>query len=100
MTIAGGSGAGAAPNQLNHPTEIFLSKIDNSLYIADRLNTRVQKLYSNSTVGMTVAGSSSGLVGQTAFLMNEAYAIALKEDESYFYVSDRNNYRIQRYELN
>lgn len=99
VTIAGGNGLGINSNQLNGPTEILLSKVDAALYIADRMNNRVQKWFLNASSGITVAGSTTGLVGQTAFLMNGAYAIALNEDESYLYVTDTNNIRIQRYQL-
>ena len=99
VTIAGGNGQGAAANQLNHPTEIYLSRVDKSIYIDNRYNNRVQKWFLNGSTGVTVAGSSTGLVGQTVFLVNEVYAIALNEDESLLYVSDTNNRRIQRYEL-
>lgn len=100
VTIAGGNGPGAAPNQLNNPTEILLSKVDSSLYIADRLNNRLQKWFLHSSAGVTIAGSTTGLAGQTSSLMNGAYAIALNEDESLLYVTDTDGYRIQLFELN
>lgn len=99
VTIAGGNGAGTNANQLNFPINILLSEVDDSIYIADFFNNRVQKWFLNSSVGITVAGSLSGLAGQTASLVNRAYDIALSEDESYLYVTDRNNSRIQRYDL-
>ena len=100
VTVAGGNGAGAAPNQLNRPTEIYLSKIDGSLYIADSYNNRAQKwMMNNSSSGVTVAGSPDGTAGRSAFLMDLTYAISLDASETYLYVTDSNNERIQRFNL-
>lgn len=98
--MRGGYGLGGSANQLNYPTEIFLSKIDAAIFIADRLNNRIQKWFLNSSAGVTVAGSTTGLVGKTEYLMNDSYAIALNNGETFLYVTDINNFRIQRYELN
>lgn len=99
VTVAGGNGSGTGSNQLSRPPEIVLSKIDASLYITDRLNRRVQKWFLKASSGITVAGSTTGLSGQTAFLMSEVYGIALNSDESFLYVTDTNNQRIQRFVL-
>jgi DNA-binding beta-propeller fold protein YncE len=100
VTVAGGNGPGAAPNQLNGPTEIYLSKIDGSLYIADSYNNRIQKwMMNNSSSGVTIAGSPSGTAGRTAYLMDLTYAICVDASENYLYVSDSNNNRIQRFFL-
>lgn len=99
VTVAGGTGGGSAANQLSNPTEIFLSRLDGSLYIADSYNSRVQKWEVNATTGITIAGSSSGVAGRTAYLMNHAYALAVDDENKYLYVSDSNNNRIQRFSL-
>ena len=100
VTVAGGNGPGSAPNQLNGPTEIYLSQIDGSLYIADSYNNRVQKwMMNNSSSGVTVAGSPDGTAGRSAFLMNLTYVISLDASETYLYVTDSNNERIQRFNL-
>jgi DNA-binding beta-propeller fold protein YncE len=99
VTVAGGNGYGPAANQLNNPTEIYLSKLDGSLYIADSFNNRVQKWHVNATSGITVAGSPNGIAGLSPYLMNLAYALAVDDQENYLYVSDCNNNRIQRFPL-
>ncbi|UJR29118.1 hypothetical protein I4U23_010332 [Adineta vaga] len=60
ITVAGGNGQGIAQNQLNRPTDIYLSKSKNEIYIADSANNRIQKWVINATVGTTVAGSPNG----------------------------------------
>jgi DNA-binding beta-propeller fold protein YncE len=99
VTVAGGNGLGSAPNQLNNPTEIYRSNNGNFMYICDIYNYRVQRWPMNGTSGITVAGSSSGITGQTPYLMNKPYALAIDTDEKYIYVSDSNNHRIQRFSL-
>ena len=100
VTVAGGNGPGVGPNQLNGPTEIYLSKLNGSLYIADSYNNRVQRCsMSNSSSCVTVAGSASGTAGLTAYLMDLTYAISVDESETYLYVTDSNNARIQRFLL-
>ena len=91
VKVAGGNGSGVGAHQLNHQTEIFLSKIDAAIFIADSFNNRVQKGFLNSSSEITIAGSSAGLVGQTEYLMSYAYAIALNNDETLLYVSDSNS---------
>ena len=99
VTVAGGNGMGSAANQLYHPTDIYLSRFSNSIYIADSLNNRIQKWQINRTVGTTVAGSPNGAVGNTPYLMNLTYALTIDYEENYLYVSDSNNNRIQRFAL-
>ena len=99
VTVAGGNGVGLAANQFNGPTDIFLSKIDGSIYIADGYNNRIQKWQRNATFGITVAGSSSGLAGNTSYLLNLIFGLAVDDEEEYLYVADCNNNRIQRFSL-
>jgi DNA-binding beta-propeller fold protein YncE len=99
VTVAGGNGAGNAPDQLYGPTEIYRSKSGEFLYICDSYNHRIQKWHINGTSGITVAGSSSGLSGPTPYLMNIPYAFAFDPDEEYIYVSDTYNNRVQRFIL-
>jgi hypothetical protein len=70
VTVAGGNGQGSAANQLDRPSDIFVSKIDGSVYVADCYNNRIQKWLVNATSGITVAGSSLGAAGSTQYLMN------------------------------
>jgi len=99
VTVAGGNGAGTAANQFYGPTDIYLSKLDGSLYISDSYNNRIQKWQKNATYGTTVAGSSNGISGITPYLLNQPYRIAIDDQENYVYASDTNNNRIQRFSL-
>jgi sugar lactone lactonase YvrE len=99
VTVAGGNGLSRAPNQLYYPTEIYRSKNGNFMYICDTYNHRVQRWPTNGTSGVTVAGSSSGLAGQTLYLMDIVFAFAFDPDEKYMFVSDIANNRIQRFSL-
>ncbi|CAF0866509.1 unnamed protein product [Rotaria sp. Silwood1] len=99
VTVAGGNGPGSAVNQLFRPTDIHISRMDGSIYIADSYNNRIQKWQKNATFGITVAGSSIGIAGHTPFLMSMTYGLAVDYAENYLYVSDSGNNRIQRFFL-
>lgn len=99
VTVAGGNGQGKAANQLNNPTDLYLSRWNNTLYVADSANNRVQKFSLGSSTGTTVAGSVNGTVGNSPYLINNAYSLALDFDETYLYVSDSGNNRVQRFSL-
>jgi sugar lactone lactonase YvrE len=99
VTVAGGNGAGSAANQLNSPYDIYLSRLDGSLYITDSSNNRIQKWQKNATSGITVAGSSSGISGRTPYLLQTPIALTMDYDENYLYVVDSANNRIQRFSL-
>ncbi|CAF3795647.1 unnamed protein product [Rotaria socialis] len=73
VTVAGGNGAGVTANQLYAPTDVFLSRIDGSVYIADTSNNRIQKWQRNATFGITVAGNPHGIAGQAPYLLNKTY---------------------------
>ncbi|CAF3800152.1 unnamed protein product [Rotaria sordida] len=99
VTVAGGNGPGLASNQLYRPTDIYVSRLDGSIYIADSYNNRIQKWQKNATFGVTVAGSSIGISGRTPYLMSITYGLAIDYEENYLYVSDISNNRIQRFSL-
>ena len=99
VTVAGGNGAGSAANQLNNPISLVVSQIDGAMYIADRNNNRVQKWLFNATFGITVAGSSTGIAGNSSYLLNWPFDVKLASGDAYLYVSDYRNHRIQRFAL-
>lgn len=63
-TVAGGNGAGSAPNQLNQPSAMFVTA-QNNLYILDDLNNRVQEWTPGAASGTTVLSGtpSVGVAG-------------------------------------
>jgi DNA-binding beta-propeller fold protein YncE len=99
VTVAGGNGPGSAANQLRYPKEIYQSKSTQFIYICDTYNNRIQKWRINATSGVTVVGSSSGLAGRTAYLLDTPFAFTFDPDEKYIYVSDTFNRRVQRFIL-
>jgi sugar lactone lactonase YvrE len=97
ITVAGDTTASSAANRLNRPTEIYLSKLGDFIYICDSFNHRVQKWPMNGTFGITVAGDPNGSFGRTFNLLNVPLAMAVDPNEQFLYVSDSHNNRVQRF---
>ncbi|UJR12033.1 hypothetical protein I4U23_016211 [Adineta vaga] len=99
ITVAGNAVAGIGLNQLNSPAGICVTRDGQTLYVADYNNHRIMKWTIGDSQGSLVAGSASGVAGNTAQLLNKPADIALDPSETYLYVSDYNNRRIQRFRL-
>ena len=97
VTVAGGNGAGAALHQVNYPTGVYVSKKDGSIYISECNNHRVSKWLPNAGAGTVVAGSATGASGNTASLLNQPFAVILDRNETWMYIADYNNHRVQRF---
>lgn len=69
-----------------------------NIYVCDTLNHRVMKFVPNITVGIVVGGTT-GTQGNSPTQLNTPYGIFLDEINSYLYVADFNNHRIQRFHL-
>ena len=67
---------------------------ENSLYIADLNNSRVQKWAKHAWTGQTVAGQSSGASGSNSASLNTVGGIAV-DDGKNLYVVDTYNCRVQ-----
>ncbi|UJR24616.1 hypothetical protein I4U23_005991 [Adineta vaga] len=98
-TIAGGNGAGSASNQLNSPESLWISPKTGAIYIADKSNHRIQRWDSNATRGITAAGSPTGTSGSDAYHLYSPQGVAIDANETYMYVCDSTNSRIQRFTL-
>lgn len=96
-TVAGGNGLGAGNHQLNTPYGVCVSKKTGDIYIADTYNYRIQRWNPGATSGVTIAGS--GRSGSNLTSLNAPYGVALNSNETYLYVTDRNNHRVQRFKL-
>jgi hypothetical protein len=97
-TVAGGNGPGSGNNQLNTPNDVCVSKKTGDIYIADTLNNRVQRWSPGATSGVTIAGII-GINGTASTLLNSPVFVILSPNETFLYVSDGGNNRVQRFEL-
>jgi DNA-binding beta-propeller fold protein YncE len=99
VIVAGNSVAGTGLNQLNSPGGIWVTADGQTLYVADYNNNRVMKWTIGATQGSVVAGSASGVAGNTNQLLDGPGDAALDPTETYLYVSDYYNHRVQRFRL-
>ncbi|CAF4407535.1 unnamed protein product, partial [Adineta steineri] len=99
ITVAGGNGAGTNLNQLSRPSGVWVTRNGQTLYIADSNNNRVMRWNLGDTQGSVVAGSASGVAGKTNTLLSYPGDVALDPTETYLYVSDYNNNRVQQFVL-
>lgn len=92
ITVCGTTGrAGSASNQLNGPLDLFLD-YNNSIYIPDQKNHRVQKFLPGNAFGQTVAGN--GTAGATQYQLDSPSRLIVDSDGN-LYISDVSNYRVQ-----
>jgi sugar lactone lactonase YvrE len=99
ITVAGGAGAGANLNQLKSPAGIRVTSDGQTFYIADYGNNRIMKWVIGASQGVVVAGSASGVAGSTSQLLNGPGGLALDPTETYLYVADNGNHRVQRFRV-
>ncbi len=99
VTVAGNSVLGIGLNQLNTPAGICVTRDGQTLYVVDSGNNRVMKWTIGAAQGSVFAGSASGVAGNTNLLLNQPGDVALDSTETYLYVSDYGNHRIQRFRL-
>ena len=98
-TVAGNNSAGSGSNQLRSPYGIWVSNKTGAIYIADTMNNRIQRCKVGATSGVTVAGSPTGVAGSNSTMLNSPYRVTADANETYLYVSDTSNKRIQRFQL-
>lgn len=95
IIVAGGNGAGGNQNQLNFPYSVFIDS-NNTLYVTDTQNHRIQKWLSGATEGITIAGGNGA--GSGLNQLNTPSCIYLDENQN-LYVLDSFNARIQKWEI-
>jgi gliding motility-associated-like protein len=96
ITVAGGNGQGAAADQFNNPSGVFIDA-GGSIYVADFGNNRIQKFppgSSASTNGVTVAGGSSQ--GAGASQLDQPLSVYV-DAAGNIYVADAKNNRVQKF---
>ncbi|CAF1248633.1 unnamed protein product [Adineta ricciae] len=88
--------SGNTAHKLNCPYGIAVDSAGN-LYVADSQNHRVMRYAANATSGVRIAGT--GTSGSDSLSLNRPYGMYLDENNSYIYVVDALNSRIQRFPL-
>ncbi len=97
VVVAGGNGLGSASNQLHDPRGNLIIDKDESIYICDAFNHRIQKWVLGADTGITVAGGNG--IGYAAYQLQYPMGIFI-DDNGYLYVVDHGNFRIQKFPPN
>jgi len=93
ITIAGNTSfPGTENNQLNAPLGATVD-YQNTLYIADTSNSRIQKYVMDAKYGITVAGNANGTAGSNLSELRFPSQV-LVSSNGYMFVADRNNHRV------
>ena len=93
ITVAGITNVvGNASNQLYNPWGLALT-YENTLYVADRFNHRVQKFIRGSLNGTTVAGQANSTPCFSYQCLRSPSSIVLDDNENLF-ISDAYNHRV------
>lgn len=94
ITVGGVTGIlGTAANRLYYPMGLYVDW-ENTLYIADQSNNRIQKYVRNASSGTTIAGDSTGSNGAASNLLSYPADVTVDLNGN-IYVSDTSNYRVQ-----
>lgn len=97
-TIAGQTAIeGQTADLLYFPTNIYVNQKDNTLYIADTRNNRVQKWDKTAKQGVTVAGCQNGTSGYNASFLSTPLDVSVDDQSNVVYVADGDNNRIQKW---
>jgi DNA-binding beta-propeller fold protein YncE len=76
-----------------------VSKKTGAIYVADSGSNRVQRWDVGAMQGVTIAGSVQGVAGVEADKLNYPEGVFLDANETYLYVADFGNNRVQRFTL-
>ena len=92
--VAGGNGAGLNRTQLFQPYGMTFDSSSNSLVIANYGGHNVVRWVLGASSWTLVAGSNSGLSGNTSTLLNNPLSVTL-DSMGNLYIADSSNHRIQ-----
>ena len=93
ITVAGTTNVvGNGSDQLYNPWGLTIT-YENTLYVADRFNHRVQKYLRGSLNGTTVAGQANATTCPSYQCLRYPSSIALDDNENLF-ISDSHNHRV------
>ncbi|CAF4520227.1 unnamed protein product, partial [Rotaria sp. Silwood2] len=94
ILVAGGNGAGSTSERLYNPWGIYVDS-NQTMYIVDRTNHRVQLWLNGAISGTTVAGAT-GSAGPWAYQLSSPTSLLL-DQYGYVYILDFGNDRIQKW---
>ena len=93
ITIAGTTNiVGKASNQFNNSWGLALT-YENTLYVADRYNHRIQKFIRGSLNGATVAGQANATTCSSYQCLRNPSSVVLDDNENLF-ISEEANHRV------
>jgi len=99
ITVAGTTNVvGNGSDQLYNPWGLTIT-YENTLYVADRFNHRIQKYLRGSLNGTTVAGQANATTCPSYQCLRYPSSIALDDNENLF-ISDTNNHRVVLWKKN
>lgn len=87
IRVAGTGSSGSTNNHLNEPSCIYID-VNDTMYICDSKNNRIQRWFQNATIGSTVAGSAASL--------DTPMGITFDKNGN-LYVADTKRNRVQRF---
>ncbi|CAF1200711.1 unnamed protein product [Rotaria sordida] len=93
------AGTGVSGNTLNSFSTVVGLSVDlqGNIYLCDSFNHRIMKFTPNSSDAIIVGGT--GVAGNSSYQLNTPCGIYFQDLNSYLYVVDSNNHRIQRYNV-
>lgn len=99
IIVAGQTGINSTNStHLNCPWGLAID-YENTLFVVDHRNNRVQKFLKDSLVGITVAGQANGAKGSNNISLNSPATLFLDSNHD-LYIADSNNNRIQLWKNN
>lgn len=97
MIVCGGT-AGVGPADFSSPSGLFVDENDqNTIYVADTFNQRIQQWVSGASAGKTVTGQTS-ITGRALNHLSAPKAIIVDANKDMF-ISDNGNNRIMRWTI-
>jgi sugar lactone lactonase YvrE len=96
--VAGTGSDTTNSNGFKKPSWLYIDA-NNTLYICDQQNNRIQMWTNGSSNGVTVAGNNTGAQGTNTTLLKQPLAVTI-DDNGFIYVSDQANNRVQRFPPN
>ena len=88
ILVAGGEGPGSNSTQLNRPIKVCVDTNEN-IYVTDNDNDRIQRFYSGSSIGQTIAGHFLG----------ELFGLGI-DLQGNIYVSEYDKSRVTKWMIN